>query len=189
MYDVIYNAIVDAHVAHMRESSMFMDRSRNIVDKDSKCGEAIDIEITHPNYILFGNKTRCNDSQKKDGHEAGTKYIVGLGQVQRTSYVTANHQFTLLPIMLARGLPIMCVVIFQGGLSQVPTAWASGIDIQLQTVRDSDGIIVIDESYFGKDKYFLDGPTWCTFQGIDILCATYITEGGRINGNILVDVL
>jgi hypothetical protein len=44
-----------------------MDRSGNIVDKDSKFGEAIDLEITHPNYILFGGKTGCNILQKKDG--------------------------------------------------------------------------------------------------------------------------
>jgi hypothetical protein len=43
------------------------------VEEEFKSGEAIDIKIMHPNYILFGDETGCNTSQKKDGHEVGTK--------------------------------------------------------------------------------------------------------------------
>jgi hypothetical protein len=84
-----------------------MDRYGNIINKDSKFGEAIDLEITHPNWILFGDKTGYNTSQKKDGHKAGTKYIVVLGQVLRTSCVTTDHRFTLLSITLASGDPVI----------------------------------------------------------------------------------
>jgi hypothetical protein len=58
---------------------------------------------------------------KKDGREAGTKYVVGGGQVPRTSSVTTDHCFTLLPITAASGECVNCVVIFQGKLSKIPT--------------------------------------------------------------------
>jgi hypothetical protein len=98
MYDVIYDEFVGAGVARKLPQEVFMDRLGNIVEKEKKFGEAIDIEITHPDYILFGDETGCNTSQKKDGHIAGTKYVVGRGQVPKTQCATTDHRFTLLPI-------------------------------------------------------------------------------------------
>jgi hypothetical protein len=81
-------------------------------------------------------------SQKSDGHEAGTKYVVGHGQIfTKTSCVTTNHQFTLLPITLASGKPVICAVIFQGKLTKIASHWASGINTQVEPVRGSDGSI------------------------------------------------
>ena len=188
MYDVIYDEYVDAGVAKPRAVSVFMDRAGNICDEESKFGEPCDIEITHPEYILFGDETGCNTSQKKDGHAAGTKYVVAVGQVPKTSCVTTDHRFTLLPITSGSAGPVLCVAIFQGKGSQVPAIWTSGIDITITPVRDSDGNIAKDESNFGSGKYFPGGPS-CTYNGKEIPCATYITEGGGINADILVDVL
>jgi hypothetical protein len=156
-----------------------MDMLGLIVDRDSKFGEEINIEIIHPDWILFGDKMVCNTSQKKDGHKAGTKYIVGINQVPQTKCVTTDHRFTLLPLTAASEDPMICIIIFQGKASEVSTAWASGIDIKLEPVRDSRGNIEVSESNFGKGKYFPGGPT-CTFRGVDIPCATYITEGGNL---------
>jgi hypothetical protein len=56
-------------------------------------------------------------------------------------------------------------------------------------VKDSDGGIRMDGEFnFGEGKYFPGGPT-CTYRGKTIPCATYITEGGGISGEILVSVL
>ena len=70
MYDVIYDELVAAGVARVREFPVFLDRLGNIVDKEEKFGEEVDLEILHPDYILFGDETGCNTSQKKDGHQA-----------------------------------------------------------------------------------------------------------------------
>jgi hypothetical protein len=188
MYDVIYDEFVDAGVAVPREEKVFMDRDGNICDEAMKFGEACDIDITHPEYILFADETGCNTSQKKDGHEGGRKYVVGLGQVPKMSCVTTDHRFTLLPITSASGLPVMCIVIFQGKNENVPASWQSGINISIRPVRDDAGNIKQDESNFGAGKYFPGGPT-CTYLGKEIPCATYITESGGINSDILVDVL
>jgi hypothetical protein len=72
--------------------------------------------------------------------------------------------------------------------SNIPAAWKSGIDIRLSPVRDNDGKIATYESNFGKGKFFPDRST-CTYFGKVVPCATYITGGGGISANILVDVL
>jgi hypothetical protein len=91
MCDVIYNQMVRTGVACLRDAPGFLDRYGNIVEEEEKCGEAVDLEIIHPDYILFGDETGCNTSQKKDGHEAGTKYVIGCGQVPRTWSVMTDH--------------------------------------------------------------------------------------------------
>jgi hypothetical protein len=188
MYDVIYDEFVDANVARALDTPVFMDRLGNIVEEEKKFGEAIDIEITHPDYILFGDETGCNTSQKKDGHEAGTKYVVARGQTPRTQSSTTDHRFTLLPITSASGEPVICVVIFQGKSKEIPANWVSGIDSRVEPVRGEDGEIRTDGINYGEGKYFPNGPT-CTYRGKTIPCATYITESGGINGEILVSVL
>jgi hypothetical protein len=188
MYDVIYDQLVDARVARLREIPVFMNRAGEIVDESEKYGEPVDIDVLHPDYILFGDETGCNTSQQKDGHEGGRKYLCGKDQVPKTSCVTSDHRFTLLPITTASGEPVVCVVIFQGSSKDVPGSWASGIDIQLEPTRGENGKIRTDESNFGKGKYFPNGPT-CSFRGKEIPTLTYITESGGVNGDILVSVL
>jgi hypothetical protein len=190
MYDVIYDEMVGAGVARVLETPKFLDRSGNIVDKEDKFGEAVDIEILHPDYILFGDETGCNTSQKKDGHEGGKKFVVGRGQVPRTSCSTTDHRFTLLPITSASGEVVICVVIFQGKSAEIPANWATGIDTEVQPVRGADGKIRVDSESgnFGKGKYFPGGPT-CSYRGKEVPCATFITEGGGISGKILVSIL
>jgi hypothetical protein len=81
------------------------------------------------------------------------KHIVGRGQVPKTLRSTTNHQFTLLPITSASGEPIICVIIFQGKSSEIPSHWVSGIDTWVDPVRGSDGGIRVDGEFnFGKDK-------------------------------------
>jgi hypothetical protein len=188
MYDVIYDEFVDAGVAEVLEEKVSMDREGNICEEADRFGELCDIKITHPEYILFADETGCNTNQKKDGHQAGTKFVVGIGETPKTTCSTSDHRFTLLPITSATGLPVMCILIFQGKGPAVPASWKSGIDIRLSPVRDDDGKIAIDERNFGKGKFFPDGPT-CTYLGKDIPCATFVTEGGGISADILVDVL
>ena len=57
MYEVIYNKFVEAGVALVLEKHVFMDQLGNIVKEDKKIGEAVNIEITHLDYILFGDET------------------------------------------------------------------------------------------------------------------------------------
>jgi hypothetical protein len=189
MYDVIYDEYVVANIARIRETPVYLDRSGNEVEEKDKFGEATDLDIMHPDYILFGDETGCNTSQRKDGHQAGKKYVVPRGTVPKTTCSTTDHRFTVLPITSASGHAVICVVIFQGKSTDIPSHWVSGIDTRVEPVRESDGSIKIDgECNFGEGKYFPGGPT-CTYRGKTIPCATYITESGGISGEILVNIL
>ena len=57
MCDIIYDVFLEARVACQRETPVFLDRSGNIVKEEFKYSEAVDLEITHPDYILFCDKT------------------------------------------------------------------------------------------------------------------------------------
>jgi hypothetical protein len=60
MYDVIYNEMVGAGVARLRDAPVFLDRSGDIVEEEENFGEAVDLEIIHLDYIIFGDETGCN---------------------------------------------------------------------------------------------------------------------------------
>jgi hypothetical protein len=86
-------------------------------------------------------------------YEAGTKFIVEHGQVPKTSSVTNDHRFTLLPLTAASGHVVICVVIFQVKSSKIPAIWASGIDAKVEPVKGSDDIIKMDgKENFGPGK-------------------------------------
>jgi hypothetical protein len=81
-------------------------------------------------------------------------------------------------------------VIFQGKSSEIPANWATGIDTKVQPVKGVDGKITVysELGNFGKGKYFPGDPI-CTYRRKEVTCATFITEGGRISGKILVSTL
>lgn len=61
--------------------------------------------------------------------KAGTKFVVGIGQVPRKICSVTDLRFTLLPFTAASGDAVLFVVIFQGKGDHAPASWASGIDI------------------------------------------------------------
>ena len=130
MFDVIYDELVDAKVAVVREEPVFTDREGNIVEESKAFGLLQDIEVTHPEYILFGDETGCNTSQKKDGHIAGTKYVCTPKTTPQLRCSTSDHRFTMLLITAGTGDAVCCVIIFQTADGQVPLLWAMGVDVR-----------------------------------------------------------
>ena len=136
------------------------------------------------------DKTGCNTSQKKDGHNAGERKIVGVDNVPRSECNSSNHYFTPLPITAATGEVIMCVVIFQSKQKEVHVHWQSGIDVRVQPENDEMGNIFFDEATtnHGPRKYLPGGPT-CIYNSKTIPHAKYVSESGGITADILVAVL
>src|SRR5688500_17788077 len=83
IYDEIYNTFITAGVATVQDVPVYQDINGNIVMEEEKYGELIDINIVHPEYILFANKTGLNTLSREDGHKGGTKFICGKGQVSK----------------------------------------------------------------------------------------------------------
>ena len=82
MYDIIYSEMVDAHVTVSKEE-VFTNKTGEMFSKGEKYGRGNDIKIMYPKYICFIDKTGCNTSQKKDGHNASERKIVGVDNVPR----------------------------------------------------------------------------------------------------------
>jgi hypothetical protein len=59
------------------ETSSIVDS--NIIQKTS--GLASDVEIAHPVYILFEDKTGCNPNKKKDDSFGGHMYLADRGEI------------------------------------------------------------------------------------------------------------
>ena len=129
MYDIIYSKMVDARVVTSIEE-FFTNKTGEIVSKGEKYGRGNDIKITYPkNIYIFMDEIGRNTSQKKDGHNAGERKIVGVDNVPRSEYNSSDHHLTLLTITAATGEVIMCVVIFQSKQKEVPVRWQSGSDV------------------------------------------------------------
>jgi hypothetical protein len=190
MYDVIYDAFVEAGIASKLDEKVYMDRQRNIVTEDLKYGEKIDIDLHYPEMLFFADEAGLNTSQKKDGNQSGQKFVTGRGQTPKIICSSTDHRFTILPLTAGNGDAVMMVVIFQKGNDEgVPANWHSGIDIFVEPILDeNEDPDIFNENNYGKDKYFPDGPS-CHFRGKVVPCATYVSESGGITAEILVDVL
>ncbi len=187
MYNIVYDEMVGAKVAMKLETPVFMNRKGDQVDESQRFGKEVDTQLTHPNYVLFGDKTGCNTSMKKDSHIAGTKYITKRGTRAQRMASTSEGRFTVLPIIASRGEPVCCIVIFQSKLSEPKVEWGMGIDIKVDLVRDLKGDIDVIASS-GPGKYYPGGPQ-CVFNGKTIHCLTYCSESGGITTKILIKIL
>ena len=72
MYDIVYTEMVDARVALSIEE-VFTNKTGEIVSKGEKYRRGNNIKITYPKYICFMDKTGCNTSQNKDGHNTSKR--------------------------------------------------------------------------------------------------------------------
>lgn len=187
MYDVIYEEMVDAGVAEFLEEEVWTDRDGNVVEEKLAYGLSQNIKITHPHYIIFGDETGFNTSQKKDGHVGGRRYVCGRDTVPQKKAATNDHKFTALPFTSASGEGVCCVIIFQCKTEQVPFEWQAGIDHTKGIVYNSDGSINAEES-IGPGKYFPGGPK-CNYNGKEIDCLVFGSESGGITDTILVKIL
>ena len=141
-YRCIYDEMVDARIASVREIPVFTDREGNEVEESEAFGFKQDIKIDHPDYLLFGDESGCSTNQKKDGHIAGTKFIVPTGTVPQILCSTNDHKFTILPFTSASGKAVCCVVIFKSETEEVPILWKTGMDITAENpAKNSKGKI------------------------------------------------
>jgi hypothetical protein len=188
MYKVIYDEMVDAHVAVTLQNPIFTDINGKPKDDETKrFGLKQNIKITKPEWILFANESGFNTSQKKDGHCGGQKCVVERGTTPQIMALTSDHKFTLLPFTSASGEAVCCCIIFQGK-GDVPATWRSGVDLTVTPILTEDGKELDLELNFGVGKYYLGGLT-CKYNGKVVDCLAYTSKSGGITGEILVEIL
>ena len=62
MCDVIYNEMVNAQIAICLEKEIYSNTKGNEVPEKKAYGFPIDMSLTHANYLIFADETRCNTS-------------------------------------------------------------------------------------------------------------------------------
>lgn len=197
MYGLIYDEMMDAGVAKMRESLAFCDTQGKIVSdfNNNRYGHKTTIEITEPAYILPANKTGWNKIQKNDGHQAGQRYVCERGTVPSQAVLSTDHCFTLLHITSASDEAVFCVVIFQTSNKnlEIEQQWISGVNYSVRPVmvenwNTAEKTDYLNQENYGLNKFFPSGLS-CLYKSKIILCTTYTSESGGIEGKILVQVL
>ena len=189
MFRDAYDTCILAKLARRLEKPVMRDAEGNIVtsEKDSY-GEPCDIEIMHPDHLLFADETGCNTNQRDDKNISGTQYLCGKDEDPKLLSVGSNHRFTLFPIIAATGEPVVYVIIFQRNKDGVPPLWHSGVDIRQEPITDENGDPKLCEENCGPGRYFPGAPV-CHFRGIDIQAISYTSASGSMTPQILVNVL
>lgn len=72
----------------------------------------------------------CNTKMKEAGNIAGSKYVVGKGDVSKVKCNTSDHR-----IHLAIGCLVLNVVIFESQQTAFPFLWDHGIDVTIEPIE------------------------------------------------------
>ena len=201
MYTQIYKSYLDAGVARRLDKAENRNRDGVVVESDSeRFGEPCDIEVLHPDHILFMDEVGCNTNQKEDKNIGGTTYCAPKGEDAYLISSGADHRFTMLPIIAATGEPVIYVIIFRSNSkkkvapenqkeyqSEVPKRWKTGIDITKDPTL-VNGVPIDCMENCGPGKYYPEGPV-CTFRGKELPALAFRSQSGGVTPEILVSVL
>jgi len=200
MYDNIYASLIDAGVARRLPDKVCRDRSGNIVDDeaDEAFGFPSDIEIIHPEWILFVDEVGVNTNQKEDGSIGGEKHIVPVDDPDaRMTGATTDIHFTVLVFQAATGEPVLVAVILKSNKAsnEVDINWKLGIDwlalrdlglLDFEAEESLDKMMDVLSGY-GKD--IMPGGPSCTFRGKTIPCFVATSPKASITSVLLKQML
>ena len=155
MYDLVYDQMVSAGLARMLPESehYWIDENGEKVQSESDAvGMKVKIEITHPEFILFGDEVGTDISQKEGGHVGGQKFVAAKGSRanQKSSHNTGR--FTAIGLTAATGEPVIAIIIFSG--KEMVFLQRMEYDVRVQC-----GKTVSIEENSGQGKAFSGGPT------------------------------
>ena len=186
MYELIYKQMVDAGIAqHLPEDEHYwVDKAGEVVDtSEQAAGNKCTIELTHPEWLLFGDEVGTDTAQDDDGHIGGQTYLSYRGRKIELTSSKASGRFTLMGLTAASGDPVMCIVIMAG--KEVGIAEVLGYDHQAETPYDTTK--ELDENC-GPGKALPGLPT-CTFRGKEVPALLTATPKGSMTSEILKTAL
>ena len=109
MYRGVYNTILDVKVAiSMYESEYsFINRSRREVNTEEEtAGHQINHNLSHPQYVLFGDEVGTDTNQVDDGNNGGQCYISIKGMKTNLLFSKASGRFILMRLTYATDDPV-----------------------------------------------------------------------------------
>ena len=180
MYHLVYTQMVNAGVARwLPDSEQYYvnDEGEKVESALDSVGLKVEVEITHPEWILFGDEVGTDISQKDDGNVGGQKFVSKKGSRANIKSSHKDGRFTLIGLTAATGDPVMCIMIFAA--EELTFEQRMGSDIRVpfdntKTVRENSG----------PGKRFPGGPT-CMFRGVSVPTLVTCSPKGSITSGIL----
>jgi hypothetical protein len=130
MYSLVCVQMVDAGVARnlpINEQFWTNNLGETLQMEAEASGCKIDINIDHPEWILFGDEVGTYINQKDDGQIAGTMYCVSRGTKAKIKGSTNSGRFTLIGLAAALGDAVMCIITFAA--KELTCGQQMGLDI------------------------------------------------------------
>ena len=90
----------------------FVNFKGEICDETYSAGLKCYINITHPEYILFGEKIGIDISQEDDGHVVGQTCLSFRNSRVNITSRKSSHRFAVIGLTTGTGEPLFIVVIF-----------------------------------------------------------------------------
>jgi hypothetical protein len=169
MYDNKYREMVEAGIAEELEEEITHEE-----------GLPTKFKLTHPDYLLFVDKTGCNTNQLNDGKVGREVFIMpkNSGDAAAPAGATTDIHFTVLPFISSTGEPVLFAIIFKSeqDIKDIPVSWKLGVDLAVQT-SEADNMKNI-----GKG-----GPT-CVYKGKTIPCFYGTSPKASITSTLLADM-
>jgi hypothetical protein len=186
MYELVYKQIVEAGIGHHlpEDQHYWVDKAGKVVDTgEQAAGKKCTIELTYPEWLLFGDEVETDTAQDGDGHIGGQTYLSYGGRKIELTSSKASGRFTLMGLTAASGDPVMCIVIMAG--KELGIAEALGYDHQAETPYDTTKDL---GENCGKGKALPGLPT-CNFRGKEIPALLVATPKGSMTSEILKTAL
>ena len=180
MYDLEYEQMIKSGIAvALPESDWYYinDEGEKVDCEKDAVGHLVKVEITHPEWLLFGDEVGTEMSMKDDGHIGGTKYVTAKGTRANIKSSHKNGRFTVIGLTAASGDAVMCIVIFAA--EELTFAQRMGYDIRAPY---DDSKSITENS--GRGKAFPGAPT-CLFRGKQIPDLIAVSPKGSITSEIL----
>ena len=185
MYDHNIEEMEEAGVAKRRDIPVWMDRTGNVCDESEAVGCKVTHDLIHPEMCVVGDEVGGNLNMAGDGHVGGERYLCEKNSVPQQKTSTKDKHFTLLPLTLLTGQPLMCILIIAGKKHDALTEM--GINSSAEMIG-KEGDADFFENNSGHGKLYPGGPT-CTVRGIEVPCFIRWSEKGSITSAILKEAL
>ena len=109
MYALVYEQMINSGVARrLPESEHYWtnENGERVESENDAVGMKIEVEITYPEWILFGDEVGTDISQKDDGHVGGQKFVVQKGTRANIKSSHKDGRFTAIGLTAASGDPV-----------------------------------------------------------------------------------
>ena len=180
MYNLVYEQMVKAGVAKylLPEDYYYVnDQGEKVESESESVGALVKIEVTHPQWILFGDEVGTDISQKNDGNVGGQRFVTQKGTRANVKSSHKDGRFTAIGLTAGSGEPVMAIIIFAA--EELTFEQRMGHDIRIP--YDNNGSVSENS---GPGKVFPGGPC-CLFRGKMIPALITCSKKGSITSDIL----